>query len=232
MHINIDATDIGKSYKTDIPLIGDARTIINEISFRIMRYVAEDMKPKSNGAERVARIRKEVGICVAPEKMESNNVPVLPQRLIKELERALPKDAILFVDTGNPMCWAIHHMQARTPDSFICPFGLLTMGYSTAAAIGGKLAAPDRPVVSVIGDGCFLMNGMEIQTAVSYDIPVVWIVENNAKLGLVHEFQRLSFGEKTVTTRFKKIDAAKVAEGLGAKGLHNRAPRRTRSTAS
>jgi acetolactate synthase-1/2/3 large subunit len=109
-------------------------------------------------------------------------------------------------------------MQARTPDAFICPFGLLTMGYSTAAAIGGKLAAPNRPVVSVIGDGCFLMNGMEIQTAVSYDIPVVWIVQNNAKLGLVHEFQRLNFGEKTVVTRFKKIDAAKVAEGLGAKG--------------
>ncbi|MCW4011121.1 MAG: thiamine pyrophosphate-binding protein [Candidatus Bathyarchaeota archaeon] len=218
IHINIDATEMGKNYQTDIPLVGDARTIINEISFRIMRYIVENQKPKSNGAERVAKIRQEVGICVGAEKMESDAVPVLPQRLIKELERALPKDAILFVDTGNPMCWVIHHMQARTPYSFICPFGLLTMGYSTAAAIGGKLAAPNRPVVSIIGDGCFLMNGMEIQTAVSYDIPVVWIVENNAKLGLVHEFQRLNFGEKTVVTRFKKIDAAKVAEGLGAKG--------------
>jgi acetolactate synthase-1/2/3 large subunit len=218
IHVNIDATEIGKNYKTDIPLVGDARTIINEISFRILRYISEDQTPKSNGLARVARIRSEVGICIAPEKMESEAVPVLPQRLIKELERALPKNALLFVDTGNPMCWAIHHMQAKTPDAFICPFGLLTMGYSTAAAIGGKLAAPNRPVVSIVGDGCFLMNGMEIQTAVSHDIPVVWIVENNAKLGLVHEFQRLNFGEKTVVTRFKKIDAAKVAEGLGAKG--------------
>lgn len=86
--------------------------------------------------------------------------------------------------------------QVHRPDSFICPFGLLTMGYSTAAAIGGKLATPDRPVVSLVGDGCFLMNGMEIATAVSYDIPVVWIVQNNAKLGLVHEFQRFEFWRK------------------------------------
>ncbi len=224
IHINIDATEIGRNYKVDIPLVGDARTIINEISFRIMKYIVDEQSPKCDGVARVAGIRQKVGICVSPEKMESNNVPVLPQRMVKELERALPEDAILFVDTGNPMCWAIHHMQVRRPDSFICPFGLLTMGYSTAAAIGGKLAAPDRPVVSLVGDGCFLMNGMEVATAVSYDIPVVWIVQNNAKLGLVHEFQRLTFGEKTVVTRFKRIDAAKVAEGLGAKGYHIERP--------
>jgi acetolactate synthase I/II/III large subunit len=98
------------------------------------------------------------------------------------------------------------------------------MGYSTVAAIGGKLAAPDRPVISLFGDGCFLMNGMEITTAVSYDIPVIWIVQNNAKLGLVHEFQRLNFGEKTVVTRLKRIDAAKVAEGLGVKGYRIERP--------
>jgi acetolactate synthase-1/2/3 large subunit len=116
------------------------------------------------------------------------------------------------------MCWTIHYMKFRRPGAFICPFGLLTMGYSTAAAIGGKLAAPDRPVVALVGDGCFLMNGMEIATAVNYDIPVVWIVQNNSKLGLVHEFQKLSLGDKTVATTFKQVDFVKIAEGLGANG--------------
>ncbi len=218
IHVNIDPTEIGKNYKVDIPLVGDAKTIVNEISFRIMRFMVEGERREIDGSKRVAQIRQEVGMFIEPDKVTSDAVPVKPQRMVKELERALPEDAILFVDTGNPVGWAIHYMQIRRPDSFICPFGLLTMGYSTAAAIGGKLAAPDRPVVSLVGDGCFLMNGMEIATAVSYNIPVIWIVQNNAKLGLVHEMQKMSLGEKTVTTTFKPIDAAKVAEGLGAKG--------------
>ena len=218
IHINIDPTEIGKNYKVDVPLVGDAKTIVNEISFRVLRLLNENNSVQADGEARVSELRQEVGMYVAPEKVEAESIPVKPQRMIKELERALPKDAILFVDTGNAMCWAIHYMQVRRPDSFICPFGLLTMGYATCAAIGGKLAAPERPVVSIVGDGCFLMNGMEVATAVNYDIPVVWIVQNNAKLGLVHEFQKLSFGERTVVTTFKRVDIAKVAEGLGAKG--------------
>jgi len=212
IHINIDPTEIGKSYRADIPLIGDARTIINEISFRVLRFLTEKL-PERN--ERIAEIQK-TNMCVDPEKLESDSVPVKPQRMVKELQDTLPENAILFVDTGNSICWAIHYMKFRKPDTFIAPLGLLTMGYGTAAAIGGKLAAPNRPVVSLLGDGCFLMNGMEVATAVNYDIPVVWIVQNNAKLGLVHELQKFSLGNKTVATTYKRVDVARVAEGLGA----------------
>ena len=215
--MNIDPTEIGKNYKVDIPLVGDARTIVNEISFRILRFI-QDKDPQIEGTKRVAAICKEVGMYVSPEKVDSNSIPVKPQRMAKELERALPENSILFVDTGNPMCWSIHYMKFKKPNQFICPFGLLTMGYATSAAVGGKLAAPDRPVVAIAGDGCFLMNGMEVATAVSYDIPVVWIVQNNAKLGLVHELQKAPLGGKTVATTFKRVDIAKIAEGLGAKG--------------
>jgi acetolactate synthase-1/2/3 large subunit len=68
------------------------------------------------------------------------------------------------------------------------------------------------------------MNGMEIATAVNYDIPVVWIVQNNAKLGLVHDLQRFSLGDKTVSTTFKEVNFARVAEGLGAKGYRIERP--------
>jgi acetolactate synthase-1/2/3 large subunit len=68
------------------------------------------------------------------------------------------------------------------------------------------------------------MNGMEVATAVNYDIPIVWIVENNSLLGLVHELQRFDLGENTVSTTFKEIDCAKIAEGLGAKGYNIQKP--------
>jgi len=98
------------------------------------------------------------------------------------------------------------------------------MGYSTAAAIGGKLAAPERPVICICGDGCFQMNGMEVATAVNYDIGVVWIVENNGLLGLVHELQRFDLGDNTVSTTFKEINCAQIAEGLGAQGYRIQKP--------
>ncbi|GAH73473.1 unnamed protein product, partial [marine sediment metagenome] len=74
-------------------------------------------------------------------------------RMVKELEEALPKNAILFVDTGNHICWAIHYMEFHRPDAFISAFGMLTMGYASAAVVGGKLAAGDRPVVALVGAG-------------------------------------------------------------------------------
>jgi len=218
VHINIDPTEIGKNYRADIPLVGDARTVVNEISFRVLRDMVLEEEKRKSREELVARIRQETGMYVEPEKLESDSVPIKPQRMVRELEEALPEDAILFVDMGNAVCWAIHYMKFRRPNSFITAFGLLTMGHGTAAAIGGKLAAGDRPVVALVGDGCFQMNGMEVATAVSHDIPVVWIVQNNAKLGLVHELQKFSLGENTVATTFKPVDLAKVAEGLGAVG--------------
>jgi thiamine pyrophosphate-dependent acetolactate synthase large subunit-like protein len=109
------------------------------------------------------------------------------------------------------------------PD-LISAFGMLTMGYATAAAIGGKLAAPNRPVIAVVGDGCFLMIGMEVATAVNHDIPVVWIVHNNAKLGLVNELQKFSLADRTVSPTFKGVNLAKVAEGLGAQGFRVERP--------
>jgi len=217
-HVNIDPTEIGKNYAADIPLVGDACTIVNEISFRVLRDLVQEEEKRRSREELVASLRDEVGMYVEPEKLESESVPVKPQRMVKELEEALPDDAILFVDTGNAMCWVIHYMKFRRPNSFISAFGLLTMGHGTAAAIGGKLAAGNRPVVALVGDGCFQMNGMEVATAVNYDIPVVWIVQNNAKLGLVHELQRFSLGDNTVATTFKEVNLAKVAEGLGAVG--------------
>jgi len=216
LHINIDPTEIGKNYRADIALVGDARTIVNEIAFRVLRDLAHEQEERKHREETIAELRQKTGMCIEPEKMYSDSVPVKPQRMVRELQEALPEDAILFVDMGNSVCWAIHYMQFRRPNSLIIAFGLLTMGHGTAAAVGGKLAAGDRPVVALVGDGCFLMNGMEVATAVSYDIPVVWVVQNNAKLGLVHELQKFSLGNNTVATTFREVNLAKVAEGLGA----------------
>ena len=223
IHINIDPSEIGKNYPAHIGLVGDCRVILDEIQFRILREVQKHDPRDDRPLDEIIDFKKKYGRFLEEEKMYSEAVPVKPQRLMRDLQEVLPSDAIVFFDMGNHVCWGIHYMQFDRPN-FYCAFGLLTMGYATAAAIGGKLAAPDRPVIAVAGDGCFLMNGMEIATAVSHDIPVVWIVQNNAKLGLVHELQKMSLGEKTVSTTFKPIDCARIAEGLGAQAFRIEKP--------
>jgi len=216
IHNNIDPAEIGKNYRCDIPLVGDARTIINEIAFRVLRYLTKEEKSWKKREETLNRMKSETGIYISPEKLDSTHIPIKPQRIIKELQESLPDDAILFVDVGNSLCWTIHYMKFERPDSFIIPFGLLAMGYGISAAIGGKLASGKRPVICIAGDGCFMMNGMEVATAVNYNIPVVWIIQNNSKLGLVHDLQSFSLGKDNVATTFKQVNVAKIAEGLGA----------------
>ncbi|MCI5143845.1 MAG: thiamine pyrophosphate-binding protein, partial [Candidatus Electrothrix sp. ATG1] len=100
--------------------------------------------------------------------------------------------------------------------------GYGSMGYAVAASVGGCLAAPDRPVVAMVGDGSFLMNGFEVATAVNYNIPVVWVVLNNAMLGMIYHGRRLvkEAVPEVMKTRFKRVDYAQIAEGLGARGIH------------
>ncbi|MCQ1538476.1 thiamine pyrophosphate-binding protein [Methanocalculus taiwanensis] len=219
ININIDPTIININYTADIPLIGDAQTVISEISFRALRYLDEQEEMIEKRYADFQREKQHQNMVVDPEKMMSDQVPIKPQRLIFDLQNGLPKDAILFSDVGSHLLWALHYLKMTRPGQFIAPFGLLTMGFGTAAPIGGKLAAPDRPVVAIVGDGCFGMNGMEIATAVNYNLPIVWIVMNNSMLGLIHAFQSLSLGEDTILTRFRRIDFAKLAGSLGAVGI-------------
>ncbi|MEW6365975.1 MAG: thiamine pyrophosphate-binding protein [Acidobacteriota bacterium] len=221
---DIDPAEVGKNYKVDIPLVGDACTVINELSFRVLRYLGEAADRIRTREDEVARLRQEIGMFVDPEKMRSESSPVKPQRLMSDLQEAMPEDALLFVDTGNCLLWAGHYLTIRRPNSFVAEYGLLSMGYGMAAPIGGKLAAPDRPVISVAGDGAFLMNGTEVATAVNYDIPVVWIIQNNARLALIHVLQKAVLGADEKITPFKRIDCARVAEGLGAVGYRIEKP--------
>ena len=218
IHVNIDPAEIGKNYKAQIPLVGDAKTVINEIAFRILRHLGAGGGEWGDRSKVLDALRAKVGTCIEPGKLDSESVPLKPQRLVRELQEVLPEDAILFVDVGNSIAWATHYMKFRRPGSLIMPFGMLSMGYGIAASVGGKLAAGKRPVICLAGDGCFMMNGMEVAAAAHNDVPVVFIIMNNQKLGLVHDLQTFALGSNTVATRFRKINAAKVAEGLGAVG--------------
>jgi hypothetical protein len=133
------------------------------------------------------------------------------------MRKALPADTILFVDIGNVMAWALHYYTVREPGGFFINMGFGSMGHGVAAAIGGKLAAPDRPVVALTGDAAFAMNGLEVHTAVENDVPVVWVVLNNGGHGMVHLGETQQFQGRFNTSLFRrKLNVAQIADAVGA----------------
>jgi len=219
LQIDADSMEIGKNYPVQVGLVGDAKRVMMEIGFELEREI-QRMDPAPDLGARLDAVRELKTThprCIDAASMDDESFPLKPQRVIAELRRALPDEAILFVDIGNVMAWALHYFEARRPGTFFINMGFGSMGHGAAAAIGGKLAAPRRPVVALVGDGAFAMNGMEVHTAVENGIPVIWVVQNNGGHGMVHLGETMQFKGKFNTALFSHpIDVLKTAQSLGA----------------
>ena len=221
LHFDIDPYEIGKNYTATVPVIGDAKSGLTELGYEIRRQQQRYLHwRRGNGKLAPPPERPRVLDAAA---MDSDAVPIKPQRLMRDLQEALPQDALVFVDGGANRSWAIHYWQTLYPRTFFCATGMASMGFGVAGAIGGKFAAPDRVVVSIVGDGGFLMNGMEVSTAVHYRKQVIWVVLNDGGYGMAHHALRL-LKQPDVATRYPRVDCAKVAEGLGALAFRIREP--------
>ncbi|MCP4352872.1 MAG: thiamine pyrophosphate-binding protein [Desulfobacterales bacterium] len=228
IHIDIDAEKIGKNYLTEVGVAGDARTVLNELIYAVKREISsadDNKKPVQKLDERRANTRSEVKaikteLASADKPPERGEALYNPHNLILDIQEFFPKDTVFFAEIGNIMAWTIRYMVIEKPYSFFVSIGFGGMGYATAAAVGAKLAVKDQPVVVMAGDGGFLMTGCEVATAVNYNIPVIWIVFNNAMYGMIYHGRKM-FGNvpEGIPSRFKRVDYVKVAEGLGARGI-------------
>jgi acetolactate synthase-1/2/3 large subunit len=216
---DIDADEIGKNYDVTTGIIGDARIVLRELIYEIKRQRDKKSLFKSKRQREIKKLEEKFDLMDKRELSQKNGIPYKPQRLMKDLMDSLPDDTIYFADNGNSMAWAIRYIDRAKPYSFYVGLGFASMGYAVAAPIGAKLAAPERPVVAIVGDGGFLMNGMEVATAVNYNIPVIWVIMNNSMLGMVYHGRKLASLPEGIPSRFKQVDFVKIAEGLGAKGI-------------
>jgi acetolactate synthase-1/2/3 large subunit len=152
-----------------------------------------------------------------PASRTSNAVPMSPARWRLDLEEVLPRNAVVFSDIGGHMLFNMHHLCMREQQRFVINLGFGSMGHGTLAPIGAGFADPTRPVFALIGDGCFTMNGMDLLTAVEYDVPVIWIVENNNMHGITwHCSKLLSHGRPLEAARYRRpIEIASIARSMG-----------------
>ncbi|GCC10261.1 acetolactate synthase large subunit IlvB1 [archaeon] len=218
IHIDIDPAEIGKNVSVDIPVVGDAKTVLKEL-IRVLRKIMESEKSKV-WQEKIKIWKKEFS-----PKMDYDDVPLKPHRVIKEIMDFLGEDDIVTTEVGQCQMWAHHYMGRSKPRSFISSGGLGTMGFGFPAAMGAKVAKPDVNVIDIAGDGSFLMNIQELATVVDNNINVVVGVFDNHYLGMVRQWQELFYDRRYSSVYLGNIpDFVKVAEGFGALGIRVEKP--------
>jgi len=212
VHIDIDPSSISKIVKVDLPVVGDARMVMEEL------YKACD--GKVDGAKFDPWIDTlERYDSIYPLGYEDSDAPLKPQWVIEETARIAEDDAIVVTDVGQHQMWVAQFYPFKHPRTLLTSGGLGTMGYGLPAAIGAKFAYPKRQVINFSGDGSILMNIQELQTAVEQGMPCVTIILNNRFLGMVRQWQRLFYqGRYSSTDLSNQPDFIKICEGFGAKG--------------
>lgn len=204
VHIDIDPAEIGKNIAVNIPLVGDARLILEQL-------IAENGDKAYDRSEWISMLssRKTEPVYETLQSL------VNPKQFISMLSRAMPDNTTVVADVGQNQIWTSAHYKIRN-GKFLTSGGMGTMGYSIPAAIGAKLASPDSPVIAICGDGSFQMQLMELATAVQHKIFIKIIVIKNNYLGMVREVQTNFYEDRlTAVSLDGSPDFVKLAQAYG-----------------
>ncbi|MGR3219584.1 MAG: biosynthetic-type acetolactate synthase large subunit [Candidatus Anammoxibacter sp.] len=209
VHIDVDPTSISKSIKVHIPVVGDAKVILEELN----KYVK--FKERKDWLDRVFEWKEK-----HPLTYDNSGEKIKPQYVIEQICKIAGEDAIVTTDVGQHQMWSSQYYTFTKPRTFLSSGGLGTMGYGFPAAIGAKLGFPDRNVVCISGDGSFQMNMQELSTAVNHNVQVKVAILDNGFLGMVRQWQDLFFEKRYSNTRLTgNPDFVKIAEAYGVAGF-------------
>ncbi|NLX64901.1 MAG: biosynthetic-type acetolactate synthase large subunit [Clostridiaceae bacterium] len=208
IHIDVDPAEIGKNVGTHIPLVGDARTILTQMIDRVDRVDTDEWlkELKSFKKEHIKRKKEKAG-------------SIDPKYVIETISKKLDDNAVIVADVGQNQIWAARHFEDKIGRRFLTSGGLGTMGYGLPAAVGAKIAAPDRQVVAVVGDGGFQMSLYELGTISQNNLDIIILLFNNSRLGMVRELQDRYYGKTNAVDLDKNPDFIKLCDAYGIKGV-------------
>ncbi len=214
IHVDIDPGVFDANYKAKVAIAGDSRDVLIEIVGRLRNRGINATRRTERVAGRIAEDKE----AFKAEWHAHHTDRVNPAVFFDEMRQQLADDAIVVVDDGNHTYLAAEQYEVRTPRSFVTPTDFNCMGYAVPGAIGAKLARPDAQVVAVVGDGAFLMTGLEIVTAATYRAGVVVFVFDDGELSQIAQGQEIPYNRK-VCTVLGNLQIAGVAQATGASFL-------------
>ncbi len=223
IHVDVDPAEIGKVRNADVPIVGDAAAVLEQLLFAMEHLLGADPAPaRTEWFETIAEWQR-----THPLRYEQDpDGPIQQQYVIQEMHRITHGDATVVAGVGQHQMWASQYWGFERPQTWINSGGLGTMGYAIPAAIGAKAGAPDQLVIAFDGDGCFQMTMQELVTASVEQIPVKIFVLNNGWLGMVKQWQKLFYNERYSATDLTGTnpDFVGLAEAMGCAGFRAERP--------
>lgn len=225
IHVNIEKKELGKVVSTELGIQSDVKSFMVKLT--------ESYKKLGVGVAATAEADTKIDLTEErnkyARKTDFEDLPIKPQRALKELREFLDRDAFASHDCGISQIWSCQLFETYVPRTYLITGGAGTMGWGLGAAMAAKLAYPERQSVNILGDGSLGMSLQDLATAAKHDIPVIVFVMNNALLGLIRQQQNWFYNERDISTDLiyrnelcdneeRGIDFVKTAEGMGVRG--------------
>jgi acetolactate synthase I/II/III large subunit len=204
IHVDIDGRQIGKSYAPTHAVVADIAEFLDALDLRLGSEACPQRDFVATGV-----VRHQLPATADSEPR------IGPHEVLREIQSLLPADTVYTVDSGEHFTFATHYLQIVHSDAYVVMTGLGSMGQSIGAAIGVKLAQPERSVAAIVGDGCFAMNAFEVATAVAQRLPIRVFVFNDNRLGMVENGHEHVYGRRPDYST-GSLDVCAIAAGLGA----------------
>jgi acetolactate synthase-1/2/3 large subunit len=216
IHADIDPAEIGKNVKADIPIVGDAKTILADLKIRYKELIDKKGFPDRNDwLKTIKNLKKDF-----PLKYDKSSKEIKPSYVIEKIYEITKGDAIICTEVGQHQMWTAQFYKFSQPRTFITSGGLGTMGYGLPASIGAKVGRPDKTVIDIAGDGSIQMVSQEFATAVFNRIPVKIMILNNGYLGMVRQWQEFFYDKRYSHTSIQNsVDFVKLIEAYGGIGF-------------
>lgn len=219
IHIDIDGTEIGRNYEA-LRLAGDAKLAITALLEALRTEGLSNRTAARPALEATIAGARAEGRAAARATMESEALPMRPERLMAELDKLIDEDTIVVADASYSSLWVTGFLTSRRAGQrFLTPRGLAGLGWGFPMALGAKVAAPGRKVVALVGDGGFGHCWQELETARRMGLSVTVIVLNNGILGFQKHAELVKFGAHTEAVFFTEIDHAEIARAAGCEGI-------------
>lgn len=222
IHADIDPAEIGKNRRADVPIVGDVKEVVLDLTAVLeQEYAAGRQGDYESWVAFVSGVKRNY-----PLGYDTPAEGLAPQYVIERLGKIAGPEAVYVAGVGQHQMWAAQFVGYENPNTWLNSGGAGTMGYSVPAAMGAKVGRPDTTVWSIDGDGCFQMTNQELATCAIENIPIKVAVINNENLGMVRQWQTLLYNERYSNTNLQRHagptripDFTKLAEAYGCVGL-------------
>ena len=226
IHLDVDPETIGANYPTKVSLVGDAKLTLEQLYSRLKSNIHSRVNGCMDGKAIVAKA-KVLKFGPFLKLANSNDIPILPERIVHTLNKLLPKDAIVCADPGTPCPYFSAYFQSEISGRhFITNRAHGALGFAMSAAIGAAVGKPQSKCVAVMGDGSFGFTVGELETITRYKLPILMIVISNSVYGWIKASQKSGYDERYYSVDFSRTNHAKVAEAYGVRSWSVDAPQK------